>query len=37
MPSAAVLWSMVVVGLAFMGVRNVGGVPALAWLGSSAS
>jgi len=37
MPSVAVLWSMVVVGLVFMVVRNIGGVPAFAWLGSAAS
>jgi hypothetical protein len=37
MPSAAVLWSVVALGLVFMVVRNVGGVPAFAWLGSSVS
>ena len=37
MPSVAVLWSMVVVGLVFMVVRTIGGVPAFAWLGSAAS
>ena len=37
MPSAAVLWSVVALGLVFTIVRNVAGVPALAWLGSSVS
>ena len=37
MPSAAVLWSVVVLGLVFMVVRNIAGVPAFAWLGATAS
>jgi hypothetical protein len=37
MPSPALLWSLVVLGVVFMVVRNVGAVPAFAWLGSGAS
>ncbi len=37
MPSPALLWSVVVLSVVFMVVRNIGAVPALAWLGSGAS
>jgi len=36
-PSPALLWSLVAVAAVFTVVRNVGGVPALAWLGSGTS
>jgi hypothetical protein len=37
MPSPALLWAVVVLGLVFSVVRNIGAVPAFAWLGSGAS
>jgi hypothetical protein len=37
MPSAALLWSIVVLGIVFTVARNVGAVPALAWFGATAS
>jgi len=37
MPSSLLLWSIVVLALVFSVVRNVGAVPAFAWLGSGAS
>ncbi len=37
MPSPTLLWSLVVLAVVFSVVRNVGAVPAFAWLGSGAS
>jgi hypothetical protein len=37
MPSPALLWSLVVLSVVFMVIRNVAAVPAFAWLGSGAS
>jgi hypothetical protein len=36
-PSPLLLWSLVAVAAAFTVVRNIGAVPAFAWLGSTAS
>jgi hypothetical protein len=37
MPSPTLLWSLVALAVVFTVVRNVGAVPAFAWLGSGAS
>jgi hypothetical protein len=37
MPSPTLLWALVVLAVAFTVVRNVGGVPAFAWLASTTS
>ena len=37
MPSPVLLWSLVALSVVFSVVRNVGAVPAFAWLGSGAS
>jgi hypothetical protein len=36
-PSPALVWSLVAITVAFTVARNIGGVPALAWLGATAS
>jgi hypothetical protein len=37
LPSPVLVWSAVALAVAFTVARNVGGVPALAWLGANAS